>query len=179
MCVFHQGYKNIMENCAANAKALGQAIVDTGRFKLLSKEVGVPVVAFSLKDRSEHDEFEIADGLRRYGWTVPAYTMAPNAEKVSLLRVVVREDFSRSLGERLVTDLKRVLQNLDGHPSKLIKAVTAAVQEEHPELAHKGAVTARDVKKSAAFNESIRNHVHPKKHSGHKKHLIAKTNGVC
>ncbi|CAK9864475.1 unnamed protein product [Sphagnum jensenii] len=177
-----EGYKNVMENCAANAKALAQAIVDTGRFKLLSKEVGVPVVAFSLKDRSEHDEFEIADGLRRYGWTVPAYTMAPDAEKVSLLRVVVREDFSRSLGERLITDLKRVLQSLDGQPSKLIQAVTAAVQEKHPELAHKGAVTAGDVKKSAAFDEGIRNHVHRKKHSGHsghKKHALAKTNGVC
>jgi glutamate decarboxylase len=168
-----------MVNCAANAKALAQAIVDTGKFKLLSKEVGVPVVAFSLKDRSEHDEFEIADGLRRYGWTVPAYTMAPDAEKVSLLRVVVREDFSRSLGERLVTDLKRVLQYLDAHPSKLIQAVTEAVQQEHPELAHKGAVTAGDVKKSAAFDAGIHNHVHHKKHSGHKKHSLAKTNGVC
>ncbi len=82
-----------MENCAANAKALAQAIVDTGKFKLLSKEVGVPVVAFSLKDKSEHDEFEIADGLRRYGWTVPAYTMAPDAEKVSLQQVFGRETY--------------------------------------------------------------------------------------
>ncbi len=83
------------------------------------------------------------------------------------------------MGERLITDLKRVLQYLDAHPSKLIQAVTEAVQDEHPELAHKGAVTAGDVKKSAAFDEGIRNHIHHKKHSGHKKHSLSKTNGVC
>jgi len=28
----------------------------------------VPLVAFSLEDRSRHDEFEISDVLRRFGW---------------------------------------------------------------------------------------------------------------
>ncbi|KAH9310219.1 hypothetical protein KI387_038130, partial [Taxus chinensis] len=46
-----EGYKMIMENCRLNAKALREALIGTGRFNILSKDVGVPVVAFSLKDR--------------------------------------------------------------------------------------------------------------------------------
>jgi glutamate decarboxylase len=67
----------------------------------------VPVIAFSLFNSSDHDEFEISNGLCRYSYTVPAYTMAPNLQHVMLLRVVVREDFSLSLTDRLVTDIKR------------------------------------------------------------------------
>lgn len=157
-----EGYKNIMANCAMNAKILTQAIEKIGRFKILSKEMGVPVVAFSLLDNSDHDEYEISDGLRRYGWTVPAYTMAPNAQHVTLLRVVVREDFSRSLADRLVTDIKRVLAVLDSRPSKLIQTVTDAVQQEVKELHSPRPKSVADVKKMHAFNDLVLN---PRKNS--------------
>lgn len=177
-----QGYQKIIGNCVANAKVLTEAIKAIGRFRILSKDVGVPVVAFSLLDNSEHDEFEIADGLRRYGWTVPAYTMAPDAQQVTLLRVVVREDFSRSLADRLVTDIKRVLETLDSRPPKLIRAVTEAVQQEHME--HKSALptTPKEVKATSAFKDHMT--TGPKKpqhrrHSLDKKNTLHKTNGVC
>lgn len=177
-----QGYKKIMLNCSENAKALADAIVATGRFTLLSKPQGVPLVAFSLKDSSRHDEYEIADGLRKYGWIVPAYTMAPNAQHVNLLRVVVREDFSRGLADRLVTDLKRVLTWLDTQPPKLIQAVTEAIRTEQPELDH-AKVTADDVKKSPVFQDHMKHHevaANKKKHAkSHHKHSLQKTNGIC
>lgn len=113
-----EGYKRIMENCSANAKLLRDSLSDTGRFNILSKEIGVPLVAFSLKDNHKHDEYEISEHLRRFGWIVPAYTMAPDAQHVTLLRVVVREDFNRTLAERLVRDILRVLQELDAMPPK-------------------------------------------------------------
>ncbi|OAY78604.1 Glutamate decarboxylase 1, partial [Ananas comosus] len=82
------------------------------------KDDGVPLVAFSLKDRSRHDEFEVSDFLRRFGWIVPAYTMPPDAQHVTVLRVVIREDFSRTLAERLVYDIEKVLHELDALPPK-------------------------------------------------------------
>lgn len=171
-----------MTNCAENAKILRSEIEKIGRFKILSKDIGVPVVAFSLIDSSDHDEFEISDGLRRYGWTVPAYTMAPDAQHVTLLRVVVREDFSRSLADRLVTDIKRVLAYLDARPSKLIQAVTEAVQAESKEKAVPLASTASGVKATEAFVEVVHHSRKKKHHSrGHtnKKHSLHKANGVC
>ncbi|CAN4114697.1 unnamed protein product [Withania somnifera] len=98
----YEGYKNVMENCQANARVLREGLEKIGRFNIVSKEIGVPLVAFSLKDNSKHDEFEISDTLRRFGWIVPAYTMPPDAQHITVLRVVIREDFSRTLAERLV-----------------------------------------------------------------------------
>jgi glutamate decarboxylase len=107
-----------MENCQENAMVLKEGLEKTGRFNIISKDNGVPLVAFSLKDNSRHDEFEVSEFLRRFGWIVPAYTMPPDAQNVTVLRVVVREDFSRTLAERLVLDIEKVLHELDVMPCK-------------------------------------------------------------
>lgn len=109
-----------MENCHENAMVLKEGLEKTGRFNIVSKDDGVPLVAFSLKDNSRHDEFEVAEMLRRFGWIVPAYTMPADAQHITVLRVVIREDFSRTLAERLVLDITKVLHELDSLPSKLL-----------------------------------------------------------
>ncbi|KAM0980252.1 hypothetical protein ACFX2C_015992 [Malus domestica] len=114
-----EGYKNVMENCMENTRMLKQGLEKTGRFKILSKDIGVPLVAFSLKDSSKHTVFEVADSLRKFGWTVPAYTMPANAEHVAVLRVVIREDFSRGLAERLISDIDKVMREVDTLPSQV------------------------------------------------------------
>ncbi|XP_006352388.1 glutamate decarboxylase [Solanum tuberosum] len=124
----HEGYKNVMENCQENARVLREGLEKTGRFDIVSKEVGVPLVAFSLKDNSKHDEFEISETLRRFGWIVPAYTMPPDAQHITVLRVVIREDFSRTLAERLVMDIAKVLHELDMLPAR-VKAKLAMAEE--------------------------------------------------
>lgn len=117
-----------MENCQENARVLKEGLEKTGKFNIVSKEIGVPLVAFSLKDNSKHNEFEVSDHLRRFGWIVPAYTMPPNAEHVTVLRVVIREDFSRTLAERLVADIEKVLHELDSLPAR-VSAKLAAAEE--------------------------------------------------
>ncbi|CAM6038748.1 unnamed protein product [Sphagnum compactum] len=54
---------------------------------------------------------------------------------------------------QVVTDLNKVLENLDKSPTKLIQAVSQAVQEVHATLAE-GAMS-EDVKISATFGEEI------------------------
>ncbi|KAF2538321.1 hypothetical protein F2Q68_00022592 [Brassica cretica] len=61
----HEGYRNVMENCRENMVVLREGLEKTGRFNIVSKDEGVPLVAFSLKDSSSHTEFEISDMLRR------------------------------------------------------------------------------------------------------------------
>lgn len=173
-----EGYRNIMGNCAANAKALSDGLVKTGRFNILSKEIGVPLVAFSLKDSSRHDEYEISDHLRRFGWIVPAYTMAPDAQEVRLLRVVVREDFNRSLAERLVHDIEKVLHELDTLPSKIAREVAASLVDAHPELKEVKdlGIDVTQFKSSAVFNEIVNSH---KAVKAWKKFVAQKANRVC
>lgn len=130
-----------MENCRENMIVLKEGLEKTGRFKIVSKDEGVPLVAFSLKDNHRHDEFEISDLLRRYGWIVPAYTMPADAQHVTVLRVVIREDFSRTLAERLVNDIQKVLHELDTLPSKLMSNST--IESQAVENNEKSTVTTK------------------------------------
>ncbi|XP_042474176.1 glutamate decarboxylase-like isoform X2 [Zingiber officinale] len=128
-----EGYRNIMENCTENMKVLKAGIEATERFVIVSKDVGVPLVAFSLKDSSKFTVFDVSESLRRFGWIVPAYTMPADAEHVAVLRVVIREDFSRSLAERLVIDIQKVLLDLDHRWTRTSTVITHVQVEEKPE----------------------------------------------
>lgn len=86
-----------------SARLLREGLEKMGRFQIVSKEKGVPVVAFAFKGNdSKKLAFGLSKALRGYGWIVPAYTMPANAENVTVLRVVVREDFGRQLVEKLL-----------------------------------------------------------------------------
>ncbi|KAJ3296799.1 hypothetical protein HK104_001215 [Borealophlyctis nickersoniae] len=111
------GFQAIMENLHANSDYLSSQIEATGWFDILSAHDpahGLPLVAFSLKKSSQRhfDEFDIAHVLRERGWIVPAYTMAPKAEHIKLLRIVLREDFSRNRCDLLIHDLKASVEHL-------------------------------------------------------------------
>ncbi|KAI9789539.1 MAG: hypothetical protein M1816_005946 [Peltula sp. TS41687] len=118
------GYKAIMMNLRRTADYLTKAMKQLG-FLILSKGDGhgLPLVAFRLDPKGKHhyDEFAIAHQVRRRGWVIPAYTMAPHAETMKLLRVVVREDFSLSRCDQLVTDIKTAIETLDGMDKKSIE----------------------------------------------------------
>lgn len=159
-----QGYRNIMENCQENAMVLKQGLEKTGRFNIVSKDHGVPLVAFSLKDNSRHNEFEVSEVLRRFGWIVPAYTMPPDAQHITVLRVVIREDFSRTLAERLVQDIEKVLHELDCIPARVSEKLATSEEVPHPAVIKK---TAIEVQRE--ITDAWRKMVADKK----------KTNGTC
>ena len=72
-----------------------------------------PVVTFRLKDGQAFDEFQLSDRIRQHGWIVPAYTLPPNAEHITALRVVVRNDMSRDKVDILVRQLLNQCDELD------------------------------------------------------------------
>jgi glutamate decarboxylase len=119
-----RGYRSIMLNLtrtadylAAQMKALGFIIMSKGGGK------GLPLVAFRLNPNNgtHYDEFAIAHQLRERGWVVPAYTMAPHSEQLKLMRVVVREDFSKSRCDSLVADIKLALKTLNEMDKKAVE----------------------------------------------------------
>eukprot|EP01024_Parvocaulis_polyphysoides_P027583 TRINITY_DN24984_c0_g1_i10.p1 TRINITY_DN24984_c0_g1~~TRINITY_DN24984_c0_g1_i10.p1 ORF type:complete len:361 (-),score=43.40 TRINITY_DN24984_c0_g1_i10:947-2029(-) len=118
------GYRKVMTNLQKVAKHLTDRLVATGHFKILSNDHSLPLVAFSLtptKDENgkEHprvyNEFELSDKLKERGWCLPAYTMAPNARHIKLLRAVIREDMTISMIDELAKDIERAVTWLDTH----------------------------------------------------------------
>jgi glutamate decarboxylase len=173
----YEGYKNVMENCRDNMIVLKEGLEKMGRFNIVSKDNGVPLVAFTLKDHTNFDEFQISDLLRRFGWIVPAYSMPPDAQHITVLRVVIREDFSRTLAERLVADVEKVLHELDTLAARIrMISSSSNVTVTEEVVKNNGQVVA--TKKSALETQREITAVW-KKFVLERKKLNDKMNGVC
>lgn len=98
------------------ATELSGRVAALGPFELLSDGSAIPVFAFRLKDSSRYSVYDVSQRLRMHGWQVPAYTMPPEAQDVAVLRVVVREGFSRDMADMLMGDLSRVIADLEANP---------------------------------------------------------------
>ena len=101
------GYGYIMRNMQTNAHQLAEGLRATGLFELIGEdEEQLPLVAFRLANDNGYDEFDLAWQLSaERGWMVPAYSMPPNAEKVTIMRALVKETLSRDHVDTLVRDI--------------------------------------------------------------------------
>lgn len=160
-----KGYRSIMLNLTRTADYLALSVEKMG-FLLMSKTRGngLPLVAFRLNPEDNHafDEFAIAHQLRERGWVVPAYTMAPHANTLKMMRVVVREDFSRSRCDALISDIKLALEELKKMDQKKL--------EQHKEH-------AQNHGKRTGRTKNMNSYAKNEKHSLQGKH--GKTHGVC
>jgi glutamate decarboxylase len=112
----HDGYRYIMETMQANAAALADRIVETGYFELIGDAGAeqLPLVAFKLNEDRGYDEFDIASQLAaERGWMVPAYTLPPNADHVTIMRALVKQTLGRGLVNTLADDLAEACATLD------------------------------------------------------------------
>lgn len=125
----HEGYRSIVENLGTLASSVAKGFVDTGRFEILSEDGALPVVATKLAGDESFSAHDLAAHLRRRGWIVPAYTLPPQVDETSVLRVVVREGFSGDLAASLLADVDTALHELDASPPS--GPTTAAFQRSH------------------------------------------------
>lgn len=99
------GYERIMKNVVDNAKYLSDKLVASEKFETLNPSQMLPVVPVKLKDESKFNVFDLTEKLRLRGWIIPAYTLPPNAEKISIMRIVVKENFSRDMADLVYDDI--------------------------------------------------------------------------
>ncbi|KAK3903631.1 hypothetical protein C8A05DRAFT_43157 [Staphylotrichum tortipilum] len=128
------GYRAIMSNLTRTADYLAASIEALG-FILMSKTSGegLPLVAFRLplQEGRTYDEFALAHRLRGRGWVVPAYNMAPHTDNLKMLRVVVREDFTKSRCDSLIADIKLCQQALELMDQESIKRLQEFIHKHH------------------------------------------------
>lgn len=113
-----EGYTHIMNNCVSNAQYLSKKLKDSGKFEMINEAQMLPIVAVKLKDSiKEYTVYDLSAKLRERGWVIAAYTMPPNAQEVSLLRIVVREHFSRDMADILYQDIENACAFLSSSKS--------------------------------------------------------------
>jgi glutamate decarboxylase len=110
-----EGYRYTMETMQANTRALAERIAGIGDFELIG-EAGaeqLPLVAFQLAEERNFDEFDVASQLAaERGWMVPAYTLPPNADHVTIMRALVKLTLGHTLATTLADDLAQACTTL-------------------------------------------------------------------
>ena len=107
------GFRGVQQDCRDVARWLAEALAGLGEFRLLSHGEELPVVAFAKAGAGDDwSVYDVSERLRVFGWIVPAYPMPTGMEDVHVLRVVVRNGFTRDMAGLFVDDLRRVLHRL-------------------------------------------------------------------
>ncbi len=114
----HAGYSEIVANTLANAQALAAKLATIDGLELLNDGSTFPIVALRATDPDGPIHLdELSHRLREHGWIVPAYTLPPNAQHVTVLRMVVKENFSRDMVDMLAHDVHTAMHALHAGPT--------------------------------------------------------------
>ena len=111
-----EGYRRIFENNMKTAKYLADGLLATGRFELandLKTRPCLPAVVLKLKNCVRFNVADLSARLKENGWIVPAFSMPPNANSVDVVRMVIKENFTRDMADLLIEDVKSAIDQLD------------------------------------------------------------------
>jgi glutamate decarboxylase len=117
-----EGYYNIHRACLDVVLKLKELVEESELGEVVLEDIKMPLLAFKLKEeKADFTVYDISDRLRRYGWQVPAYTLAEDCDDVSILRVVAKEGFSYDLASLLVQHVREVVAELKEEKPKRVK----------------------------------------------------------
>lgn len=112
-----QGYKAIQFNSMEIAKYIHGEIGKMVPFMNYSKEVVNPLFIWYLKPeyakKAKWTLYDLQDKLRQSGWMIPAYTLPANIDSYIVMRVVVRQGFSRDMADMLLADIRNAIEDLE------------------------------------------------------------------
>ena len=103
------GYEALVRAVLANATALAKRLGSLEELEVVNDGTRFPIVAVRAREGEELNLADVSRRLRERGWIVPAYTLPPNAENITLLRMVVKEDFSRDMVDMLAHDVRAAI----------------------------------------------------------------------
>lgn len=115
----YHGYQTVQSVSRQVAMHLSGVIGQLPQFELLSDGSETPVFAWRLADDFSGGWTlpQLSDRLRFYGWQVPAYPMPADIEDVEVMRIVVRNGLGMDLADKLISDLKASIADLDAGAS--------------------------------------------------------------
>jgi len=104
----------VQEQCGQVAGHLARGLAEMGPFELLTDGSELPAFAFKLREEVESfNVYDVSTRVRERGWIVPAYSFPKNRDDLHVLRVVVRNGFSRDLADLFLEDMGRGVPQLE------------------------------------------------------------------
>jgi len=90
-------------------------IFGTKIFKIENKFPGIPVVILSLTKEAEEmgiDSGKLAQKIKEYGWSIPAYPLPAPFENKIILRMVLKVGFNYGMADKLFEDMESSIFSL-------------------------------------------------------------------
>jgi glutamate decarboxylase len=116
-----EGYRAVQQECRDVARHLAVGLGGMNAFELLTDGSELPAFAFKLSDEiKNYSVYDVSTRLRERGWIVPAYQFPKNRDDLHVLRIVVRNGFSRDLADLLLDDVDRICPLLARQPEPII-----------------------------------------------------------
>ncbi len=118
-----EGYKQVQHNSMEIARYLHQEIGKMAPFVNYCQEVVNPLfIWFMCRTYSKTAKwtlYDLQDKLKQSGWMVPAYSMPKDIEQMVVMRIVVRQGFSRDMADMLLGDMRAAIAELEKleHPT--------------------------------------------------------------
>ncbi len=109
-----EGYRRIHAVSLSNARTLAGSLSGDRRFRVVGPPDHLPIVTFSVAPDAGFSETDLSEKIRERGWILPAYTLPSDLNRSSVLRVVVKENFSRDMVDLLLADIDRASLALSG-----------------------------------------------------------------
>jgi glutamate decarboxylase len=116
----HTGYRRVITTALENTRALASKLAKIEGLELIEDGSNFPIVVARAAPGSAAAEVDLrvlSRRLRERGWIVPAYTLPPNAEHITVLRMVIKENFSRDMVELLSADVRSAFNALSREKS--------------------------------------------------------------
>ena len=108
-----QGYKAIQYNSMEITKYIHSEIAKMTPFVNYSDKVVNPLFIWYMKPEYAKNAkwtlYDLQAKLQQSGWMVPAYTLPENIQNYVVMRVVVRQGFSRDMADMLLNDIKNAI----------------------------------------------------------------------
>ena len=116
-----EGYRRIQQNGYDTAQHIAREMPKLGPFQILfdgDSRKGIPAVSWAVKAGADpgYTLFDLSERLRMRGWQVAAYTMLPNIADLVVMRLIIRNGFSRDMADMLLEDTRRGIAHLQKHP---------------------------------------------------------------
>ena len=112
-----EGYKQIQQESMDIACYCHEQIGKMKCFKNYVEKLDNPLFIWYMNP--EYDKtakwtlYDLQAVLQQSGWMVPAYTMPKNIEDLVVMRVVVRQGFTRDMADMLLTDIRNAVAEFD------------------------------------------------------------------
>ena len=112
-----EGYKAIQKNSLEIARYIWSRIAKFPQFHNYASEVVNPLFIWHLDE--EYDKsakwtlYDLQDKLKQSGWMVPAYTLPASLEDIVVMRVVIKQGFTRDMADMMLNDMAAAVAELE------------------------------------------------------------------